>query len=285
MSSVTLATVEKIIAEVASVEIMPRFQKLAAGDIEMKGVNDPVTVADKAAELALIRRLTDAFPGSVVVGEEGFASDPAILDRLGGEQDVWVIDPIDGTRHFIEGSPTFGVMIAQVRRGQTVAAWIHDPHTGDTLTAEQGGGVWLGGHKMRLAGHDPAISTVGLTGSKLRPFLLTSEVEQKLTGLPRLEQGASAAFDYARFFTGDALFAQSTQPRASFMMTYRRAMPWDHLPGLLMLAETGGYSACWGGDVYKAQQPVRGLIVTADESLYHRLSESLKEVFESPGIP
>ena len=76
------AAVEKIIVEVAAAEIMPRFRKLVEGDIEMKGINDPVTVADKAAERALIARLTSAFPGSVVVGEESFAKDPAILNAF-----------------------------------------------------------------------------------------------------------------------------------------------------------------------------------------------------------
>ena len=108
MTAIDLHTVDDILREVASQEIMPRFRKLVAGDVEMKDVNDPVTVADKAAEKALIVRLTNYLPGSFVVGEEGFAEIPEILSRLQGDGDVWVIDPIDGTRQFVEGHPYSG---------------------------------------------------------------------------------------------------------------------------------------------------------------------------------
>ena len=283
--SVDLAAVEKIIKDVAQTEIMPRFQKLMEGDIEMKGVNDPVTVADKAAEDALTARLSAYLPGSVVVGEESFAKNPNILSRFSEHEDVWVIDPIDGTRNFIAGKPEFGVMLAFVRNGITVASWIHDPNTDDTLTAEQGGGVHLGPHKMTLAGKDPTLPLVGLTGSKLRKYLSQPEIAATIKDLPALAASSAAAFDYGRLFTGNALFAKSTAPRASFIITYRRAMPWDHMSGLLMLKECGGYSADWSGNPYDAAHPHKGLISTADRQISARLQTLLESALISPGAP
>ena len=115
---------------------MPRFRKLAAGDMEIKGVDDPVTVADKAAEKALIARLTGLSPGSTVVGEESFAEDPGILSRLGGGARLG--DRSRG-RRIHRGRTEFGTMVGLVRNLETLAGLeYHDPNTGDTLAAERG---------------------------------------------------------------------------------------------------------------------------------------------------
>ncbi|MDR3424542.1 MAG: inositol monophosphatase [Alphaproteobacteria bacterium] len=275
MTHISISAVETIIAEVAAAEIMPHFRKLAQGDIEMKGVNDPVTVADKAAETMLITRLSSLLPGSIFVGEEGCARDPSILSNFSGNQDVWVIDPIDGTSNFIAGRPEFGVMVALVRRKQTLAAWIHDPHTGHTLTAEQGSGVWLNGRKMRLAGRDPALPKLALIGSKLRAVLDKPEAAFVAAALPALGIGTASAFDYARLFTGDIVFANSVAPRASFLI-YRRIKPWDHIPGLFLLAEAGGYAADFLGKPYAMQDDKCGLIVASDPKEWESLHTAFK---------
>jgi len=289
MTKTDPTTVERIIAEVAATEIMPRFRKLLAGDIEMKAVNDPVTVADKAAEAALTARLSDHLPGSVVVGEEGFFRDPLILSRLSGKHDVWVIDPIDGTRQFIEGNARFGVMVALQRGGHTVASWIHDPNSGDTLAAEQGGGVWL--HKkdgalgkMHLAPEGGAAKKVGLIGSKHKKFLMIPEIASVLGDLPPLAVGYTAAASYSQMFTGERLYADSAEPRAGFVIGYRTARPWDHLPGLFMLREAGGYNSDWFGNPYDYINHGNGILVAGEDSVRKQVLSVMKDAFRSPDL-
>jgi fructose-1,6-bisphosphatase/inositol monophosphatase family enzyme len=173
---------------------------------------------------------------------------------------VWVIDPIDGTRNFIAGNAEFGVMVALVRRGQTIAAWIHDPNTGDTLMAEQGGGVMLRGHKMRLAGLDANIPPAAIIGSRLKKALSKPEVAAVLERLPELVVGSAAAFDYARLFIGDVVFGHSLSPRVGYLL-YRQCKPWDHLPGLMMHAEALGYAADFSGAAYNMNASPAGLLV------------------------
>ena len=91
------ARIERLIAEIAAEEVMPRFEKLEAGDVSEKSPGDLVTIADVATERRLTPALLDALPGSRVVGEEAAAADPRILDQLAGDDPVWVVDPIDGT--------------------------------------------------------------------------------------------------------------------------------------------------------------------------------------------
>src|SRR5580658_9263838 len=103
MTKVDISAVSQIITETAAQEITPRFRKLAAGDVQMKGKDDPVTIADQETERHLTEQFTAALSGSTVVGEEGVSRDKSILNRLKGEDSVWIIDPIDGTRNFVAG--------------------------------------------------------------------------------------------------------------------------------------------------------------------------------------
>lgn len=275
--NVDIAVVQKIIEEVAATEIMPRFRNLLERDISMKGVNDPVTVADKAAEAALIARLQDVLPGSVVVGEECCDEDPGILSRFSGEDDVWVIDPLDGTTGFIEGRREFGVMVAHVRRKETVAAWIHDPNTGHTLSGEKGSGVWLQEKRMHLAGRDPAFPKLVIIGSRLRSILSKPEVAPVIAALPALTIGSAAAFDYARLFSGDLLFANSAAPRATSLL-YRMSKPWDHVPGLFLQAEAEGYSADLYGHPYNMEDGKSGLLLAPDRETWVGIHNTIKPV-------
>jgi fructose-1,6-bisphosphatase/inositol monophosphatase family enzyme len=278
MPPVDMTKISSIIAEVGAAEIMPRFRMLAAGDIEKKSDNSSVTTADKAAERALIVRLQQALPGSVVVGEESFEADPGILSHFGGQDYVWVIDPIDGTTNFIKGLAQFGTMVALVHRRQTVAAWIHDPASKDTLMAEQGGGVWLGSRKMRLAGQEPGRKTF-IIGSRIKKLLTNPEIAPLLGTLPEFEMGSSAAFDYGRLFTGDAVFAGDPAARASYLL-YRQSKPWDHVPGLFMLAEARGYAADLRGEPYEMGMGKNGLLLAPDRAAWETLHTALKPAIE-----
>lgn len=99
---------------------------------------DPVTAADKAADVVL----RDILPGA----EEGWLSeesvdDPSRLDR----PRVWVVDPIDGTREFIEGIPEWCVSIGLVEEGMPVAGGIFNPATGELVLGSVETGVTYNG--------------------------------------------------------------------------------------------------------------------------------------------
>src|SRR5689334_12949265 len=107
-----LAAVEDAIRAVVAEEVLPRWRKLSDGDVvEKNGPNDLVTIADRRAEERLTERLTALLPGSVVVGEEAVSADASVLQRLGGDAPVWVIDPIDGTAAFVRGEDGFATLV------------------------------------------------------------------------------------------------------------------------------------------------------------------------------
>lgn len=97
---------------------------------------DPVTQADREVEACIRRRIQQRYPAHRIVGEEygteGAAAAPA-----------WFIDPIDGTRTFISGSPMWGVLLGIMDGTQPVAGLMHQPFVGETFVGARGEGAWL----------------------------------------------------------------------------------------------------------------------------------------------
>src|SRR5690606_16759494 len=123
--------------------IMPRWRNLAGGDvIEKTGPSDVVTVADRAAEVQLSRRLAELIAGSRVIGEEGVHADPSVMQHVASGDPAWVIDPIDGTSAFAKGEGAFAVRVALVRGDGLLGGWILAPASGELDRGERGSGVW-----------------------------------------------------------------------------------------------------------------------------------------------
>ena len=110
---------DAILREAARREVMPRFRRLAAGDIRAKqNPVDVVTEADEAAERFICAELARAFPGAALIGEEAVTQDPSLLTRLSEAELAFVIDPIDGTLNYANDLSLFAVMAAVVVRGE-----------------------------------------------------------------------------------------------------------------------------------------------------------------------
>ncbi|HVY19096.1 MAG TPA: histidinol-phosphatase [Bauldia sp.] len=117
------------LADVASAAIMPHFRAAAAVEDKGKARFDPVTVADRGAEQAMRTLINTEYPAHGIIGEE-FGS-----EREDAEY-VWVLDPIDGTRSFISGLPTWGTLIGLTRRGKPVLGMMAQPFTGERFAGD-----------------------------------------------------------------------------------------------------------------------------------------------------
>lgn len=237
MQTIDIARVTQIIAEVAQTEIMPRFQRLGQDAVRTKThAQDLVTDADVEAEKMLTRRLTDLLPGSVVVGEEAVHENRALLDRIGGEAPVWIVDPVDGTGNFVHGRARFATAVALVYGTRSVAGWIHDPVTDETATVEAGSGAWL-------ASPAAGMTRLSVSGQGQPLTALTASVTRKPKSFhecfAKVRRQGSAAHDYKALAEGRLHLA-----------TFSRLMPWDHAAGVLLHAEAGGHGALIDGRPY-----------------------------------
>ena len=95
------------------------------------------------------RMKADSWMGSVFTLPERqcipFAADHGLMDRYLAAEHAFTVDPVDGTKNFVHGSPDHAVMVAEVIGGETVRAWIHQPEHGVTWTAEKGVGTFRDG--------------------------------------------------------------------------------------------------------------------------------------------
>ena len=241
--------------------ILPRYQNLATGDVEDKGGNDPVTIADKDSE-ALLREGLSAIDGTLAfVGEETAHADPSILDRL--DRPCWIVDPIDGTRNFAAGKPPFGIIIARAEGGVARSGWIFDCLTRRFCVAHAGKGASVNGETVvaRPTGQTPPIAAVSLvfmddarrdaTRRHIAPMY-------DLVDIPYC-----AAEQYPRLALG-----------VNDVSIFERTLAWDHAAGVLWLTEAGGKAARPDGSPYRVDEVGRtGLLGAASPTLWDELAE------------
>jgi fructose-1,6-bisphosphatase/inositol monophosphatase family enzyme len=246
-------------------QVLPAFRHLEPGDVEQKPSDDDpedvVSRVDRAVEAWLSPLLRKLLPGSLVVGEESAYADPDSMDALLSGGSVWVIDPIDGTRNFVRGDDGFGIMVALVVAGTTRAAWIQLPVEGALFCAEAGSGAWLDGTRVTV----PALpAQTSPTGTLYTKFMSNSD-RHALESLPgdafQVVLGAgSAAVEYTNLVRG----------RKDFVV-YQRLLPWDHLPGVLLLNEAGGRAALASGAELLPADRVGPLIAARNAELNARV--------------
>ena len=138
MSAVDFAAFVEKLGDVASETILPFFRTAVGTEDKNKGGRfDPVTEADRAAEVAMRRMIEAQFPGHGIVGEE-FGS------VRGDAEYVWVLDPIDGTKAFISGLPTWGVLIGLLHRGRPCYGMMVQPFTRERFVGDGTKAFWRG---------------------------------------------------------------------------------------------------------------------------------------------
>jgi histidinol-phosphatase len=104
-------------------------------EISTKPDNTPVTDADKAVERAIIEAISAQYPTDGIVGEEFGAS--------GSKDRYWIIDPIDGTKNFLRGVPTWATLIALVENEKVVVSVVSSPALYRRWYATEGGGAYV----------------------------------------------------------------------------------------------------------------------------------------------
>lgn len=245
--------VSDAIITICNEEMVPRFRSLAPDEVGTKDGGDVVTIVDTICERRLGALLTELLPGSIIVGEEGVAADPAELDRLAEDRDIWLIDPLDGTKNFAEGVPDFASMVALVRGGEVVAAWIYLPTTQRLAVAERGGGVLVDGKH-------PVWETEKSLGDLVARFNLprSGPRHQQLTSVQQAIRNRTPVG------CAGSAYVDLTLGTIDLVMM-NKLHPWDHAPGSLMVEEAGGVARLYNGRRYSVAERQGPIIATQGE--------------------
>jgi len=229
-------------------------------EFSMKGPQDFLTATDGAVETFLRREIAAAFPEDSFLGEE-----------TGGEagNNLWVVDPIDGTANFARGIAHYCVSIAFVTEGQIELGAIHNPCLNELHFARRGHGATLNGEPIRTAGtaaFDSACVEFGWSPRKTNEAYLAAYAAILNRGA-NVRRAGSGALGLA--FVADG----RSDAYAELHMN-----PWDCLAGLLLVMEAGGKVGPFLGE---GGLTVGGPVIAAAPGIARTMSEAVGLPLES----
>jgi fructose-1,6-bisphosphatase/inositol monophosphatase family enzyme len=196
----------------------------------------------------------DVYPGAAVIGEEASHDLGQIRTSLPDAPAVWLIDPLDGTKNFVNHDGNFGVIVALVTHGETQVGWISFPILGHRIVTERGVGTTIDGKVCRTSIDSATRRLRGTLYTRFMPPAVAMRVERATRN--KYEQGpasASAAVEYARILQGMKDF-----------VIYYKLLPWDHAAGALALFEAGGCVEHLDGSHYSPASPDQITIAAAN---------------------
>jgi inositol-phosphate phosphatase/L-galactose 1-phosphate phosphatase/histidinol-phosphatase len=241
------------LADVAGEAIRPYFrQPLAVDD---KPDSSPVTIADRAAELAMRRLIAVRFPAHGIIGEE-FGRERAEAEF------TWVLDPIDGTKSFISGVPLFGTLIALAYRGRPILGIIDQPISRERWIGAAGRPTTLNGMHVRCR-RCPALAAATVFATS--PDMFRGDDAAAFARV------ASAA-KLVRF--GADCYAYGLLAHGLIDLVVEASLkPYDFCAMLPIVAGAGGIASDWrGGPLSLASD---GRVLVAGDRRAHQLALAL----------
>jgi myo-inositol-1(or 4)-monophosphatase len=251
MTAVDFAAFVDQLADAAGEAILPFFRtSLAVEDKSRGGRFDPVTAADRAAEGAMRALIRRTFPEHGIIGEEFGA------ERTDAEY-VWVLDPIDGTKSFISGMPTWGTLIALLRSGEPVFGMMNQPFARECFSGDGGGASYrgpAGERELRVRACADLAQAVLFTTSPLLMNAGDRETFGRVEKLVRLSRYGGDCYAYCMLAAGHVDLVIETELK-----------PYDVLPLVPIIAGAGGIITTWEGGTPHAG----GRIVAAGDKRVH----------------
>ena len=198
--------------EKASKTLIRDFGEVEKLQVSLKGPSDFVTNADKKVEKIIIEELSKSRKKYSIISEE--AGEIVKSDT----ENVWIIDPIDGTTNFLHGVPHFAISIALKSKKEIVAGLIFDPIKNEMFYAEKNGGAYFNNQRIRVSKKKNLDECLFATGGKV-------EISSKLN----TRKSGSAALDLAYVGAGrlDGYFQKNLNI-------------WDIAAGVIIVKEAGG---------------------------------------------
>ena len=136
------------IAKEAGERALQMFRNRATLEIEHKGLQDVVSIADREVEGIVRKYVNEAFPDDAFLGEESAGS---ASDALPNERVIWVVDPIDGTSCFLNGMYAWCVSIGILVDGEPAIGAVFDPNSGELFHAARGRGAFVDDIRMNAS--------------------------------------------------------------------------------------------------------------------------------------
>ncbi len=249
-------------AEKAGRSLTRDFGEVENLQVSRKGPANFVTAADKRAEEIIFEELKKARP------DYSFLMEESGVVKGANEENIWIIDPLDGTHNFMHGIPHWCVSIALESKGRIEAGVVYDPIKEETFVAERNGGAWLNNRKrLRVSSRNDlesstiAFGSANINAEKQHRFI--TELNDVSIQAPMVRRMGAAALDLSYVAAGrlDGYWERDIQP-------------WDLAAGVLILKESGGFATSIDDEtnpIYNNQ------IVSGNQAIYTHLRKILRE--------
>ena len=241
----------------ASKGLIRDFGEIENLQIQSKNLGDFVTNADLKTEKILIETLKYYYPDSTFISEEA--------GRIEGNEEIIVIDPIDGTTNFIHGIPLIGIVVSKIVNNEITDGVIFNPITNEFYWSSKGKGAWCNNKRLRVSKRgllqDCLIGTGIPHSNRIYDRYLeeVDNISKETSGLRRM---GSAALDLAYVASGklDAYWEKNLNL-------------WDVSSGVLLVKEAGGTISEPDGKDWNISSKD---ILASNSLIHHKIKEKLK---------
>ncbi|MBL8993866.1 MAG: inositol monophosphatase [Spirochaetia bacterium] len=204
-------------------KVQLEYLELSSKRIEIKSDASPVTEVDVKCERLIREILEKEFPEDGFLGEESGES----KSKSGR---TWIVDPIDGTRPYIRGIPTYSALIALEEKGEAIVGVMHLPGLGECYTASKGGGAYLNDKPIRVSQTKTLGEAMGSgLGFIQRPGSDLAVRQLKLFSESNYFYGFMDAFSYGLIASGRMDYSVNLLDK-----------PWDLAAAACIVREAGG---------------------------------------------
>ena len=199
-------------SEKASKILIRDFGEIENLQVSKKGPSDFVTNSDLKAEKIILEQLKKARPNYSILSEENGA------ENNRDNENVWIVDPIDGTLNFLHGIPHFAISIALKSNNEIVSGLIFDPIKNEMFYAEKNKGAYFNNHRIRVSKKNKINDCLFVTGRKSK---IHFDFQHRRSGSAALDMAYVAAGRFDGFFQHELKI-------------------WDIAAGIILIKEAGG---------------------------------------------
>jgi myo-inositol-1(or 4)-monophosphatase len=239
------------LAAVSGEALRPFFRtSLGIENKSLSGGFDPVTAADRAAEMAMRALIKRTFPAHGILGEEFPAEHP-------DAEYVWVLDPIDGTKSFICGMPVWGTLIGLTRLGEPIYGMMHQPFTHEHFSGDGSAAHYRGPAGDRALQARPCAGLAEAVLATTSPLLMTDtdrQVFRRVEQAVRLSRYGGDCYAYCMLAAGHIDLVIETELK-----------PYDVLPLIPIIEGSGGIITTWENERVHAG----GRVIAAGDRRVH----------------
>tara|TARA_Y100001960_G_C14604673_1_gene792609 strand:- start:158 stop:964 length:807 start_codon:yes stop_codon:yes gene_type:complete len=266
MNEINSSEIHSILYDLSKKYILPKYKNLNHNEIMTKNNSDSVTSVDIKIEEELKKKLCDILPNSLFVGEEIFSKNPKILNNYNLSEYCWTVDPIDGTSNYINGIDKFAVMIALSFKDKILQSWIYKPLSDDLFFAIKDNGCFNNNERITIKNDKTIQNSVGSISFKYWDDKLFSKMQLIKKEFKKINSYKCIGFEYIDIAKSYREFT-----------ILSKLSPWDHMPGILIVREAGGYDSYFDKTIYNHFLDKKNLVVASSNYLGEEIISLIKE--------